>query len=128
MKKLFLSLAVVSMALVTSCSTVSSTATVMDVPTSMRSLNEADLQVSDQSITYTYVPTKEVSRGGLGNIRRTAVVEAMNANGGGDVLVHPNYQMTIRRGLFSKKVTKVVVTGHIGKYKNFRAAKPCCKK
>ena len=85
MKKLFLSLAVVALAL-TSCSTTSSTATVMDVPTEMRSLNEADLQVADNNITYTYVPTKDVQRGGLGNVRRTAVAEALKANGGGAVL------------------------------------------
>ena len=127
MKKPFLSLAVVALAL-TSCSTTSSTATVMDVPTEMRSLNEADLQVADNNITYTYVPTKDVQRGGLGNVRRTAVAEALKANGGGDVLVHPNFQITQRRGLFSKKVTKVVVSGHVGTYKNFRPAKPCCKK
>uniref|UniRef100_UPI0015ABAE02 hypothetical protein n=1 Tax=Alloprevotella sp. TaxID=1872471 RepID=UPI0015ABAE02 len=127
MKKFFISLAVVALAL-TSCSTVNSTATVMDVPTQMHSFNEADLQVSDKCITYTYVPTKEVQRGGEMNVRRMAVAEALQANGGGDVLVQPNYQTTVRRGLLSKKVKKVVVTGHVGTYKNFRPAKPCCKK
>lgn len=127
MKKVILSLATIALAL-SSCTSVSTTATVMSIPTSLQSANEADLQVSDKIISYTYIPTKGVDNTTLSNIRKTAIAEAMKANGGGDVLVHPNFQITTHRGFFRKKVTKVVVTGHIGTYKNFRSAKPCCKK
>ncbi len=131
MKKTILSLAVVAMGLA-SCSTTTttSTATTLDVPTHVESINEADLVVSDQVISYTYVPSKEVQSGGLKNVRNAAVAEALKTNGSGDVLVHPNFQITMKARLCSKKVTKVVVTGHVGTYKNFRPAakKPCCKK
>ncbi len=131
MKKTILSLAVVAMGLA-SCSTTTttSTATTLDVPTRVESINEADLVVSDQVITYTYTPTKEVQKGGLKNVRNAAIAEALKANGSGDVLVHPNFQITMKVRPCRKTVSKVVVTGHVGTYKNFRPApkKPCCKK
>ena len=132
MKKILLPLlSVVAMGFA-SCSSTSttSTATTIDVPTHVQSINEADLVVSDQTITYTYIPSKEVQSGGLKNVRNAAIAEALKANGSGDVLVHPNFQITMKSRPLRKTVTKVVVTGHVGTYKNFHPAaqKPYCKK
>lgn len=125
MKKALLATAAVALTLA-SCNTVDSTSTVLNIPTSVTSENVADLEVSDKVITYTYVPTADVRRGGPNNVKRTAVAEALKANGGGDVLVSPQYQTTTWRGLLRKRITKVTVTGHVGKYKNVRpACKPC---
>lgn len=129
MKKALFSIAIAALAL-TSCTTVSSTATVMDVETSLTSDNKADLVVSDQVISYTLNPSKAVRRGGPRNVKRAVVAEALKANGNGDVLVSPQYQITERRGLLGKKITSITVTGHVGTYKNFRSAAcgaPCHK-
>ena len=85
MKKTLLSLAVVAMGLA-SCSTTTttSTATTLDVPTHVESINEADLVVSDQVISYTYTPSKEVQKGGLKNVRNAAIAEGTPLQQEGD--------------------------------------------
>lgn len=119
MKKVILGLAIVAMS-TTSCVTRESTSATMDVKTSIDSRNAADLVVSDNVITYSFAPFKSVRRAGLQNIKRTAVAEALKANGGGDVLVAPQYQVVKRRGLFATKIKSVTVSGHPATYKNFR--------
>lgn len=126
MKKVILGLAVVAMA-TSSCVTRESTSATMDVETSLRSRNAADLAVSDKVITYTFTPSKAVRRAGLNNVKRTAVAEALKQNGGGEVLVAPQYQIVRRRGLFATKIKSVTVSGHPASYKNFRQAPAECK-
>lgn len=119
MRKTILSLAVVALAMA-SCTTQRNTSTTMDVSTSLRSAATSDLVVSDSKLTYTLRPAKKVRRGGLRNICSTAVAEALKSNGGGDVLVHPQYEVVTRRGLFGKKVKSVTVSGYPGTYRNFK--------
>jgi len=121
MKKVILGLAVVAMA-TTSCVTRESTATTMDVETSLTSHNTGDLVVADKMVSYTYSPDKSVRRAGLRNVKRTAVAAILKENGA-DVLVAPQYQVVKRRGLFATKIVSVTVSGHPATYKNFRHAK-----
>ena len=79
----------------------------------------ADLAVSPQKITYTYRPTDDVNRGGEANVINTAVRKALEANGGGDVLVE--MQFTLKKS-GKKNVTEVTVSGYPATYKNFRNA------
>lgn len=123
MKKALFSIAIAALAL-TSCTTVKSTASVMDVDKNVDAQTLTDLQVSGERISYTLRPVKSVRRGGLRNVKSTAVSEALKANGKGDVLVAPNFEVKTRRGLLGTKIKSVTVTGYVGTYKNFRPAAP----
>lgn len=79
-----------------------------------------DLDVSSQKISYTYTPSKEVSSAGLDNCISAAVLEALAANGGGDVLVETQTAV-VERGFFNK-IKSVTVSGYPARYKNFRPA------
>lgn len=126
MKKVILGLAALALT-TTSCVTREATSSTLDVETSLNSRNTADLIVSDNVISYTLTPSKSVRRAGLDNIKRTAVAEALKQNGGGDVLVAPQYQVVKRRGLFGTKIKSVTVSGHPAIYKNFRHAPAAIK-
>lgn len=120
MKKLFVLLVPVLAAL-SSCTTVNKTAKTADISASIRNASVADLDVASRRVTYTMTPSKAVRRGGLANIKRVAESEALEKNGGGDVLVNPEFTVTKRRGLFSSKVTSVTVTGRPANYINVRS-------
>lgn len=79
----------------------------------------ADLVVSPNKITYTYRPTDDVNRGGEANVINTAVRQALEANGRGDVLVEMQY--TLKKS-GKKNVKEVTVSGYPATYKNFRNA------
>lgn len=115
MKKLFLCIAgVVCLA---SCSTIRKSATTMGVSTTLTSENIADLVVSSTKVSLeNYVPAKSVRRGGNQNVRDFAVAKLLKENGNADVLVNPEYEMTMKRG----KIKKISVTGYPATYKNFR--------
>lgn len=116
MKKVFL--AVACIALMASCSTIrKSSVSTMDVATSLTSSSAADLQVSQQKITYTYIPTKQDKKTGLRNVLNNAVTDALKANGNADVMVGMNYDVVMKR---KGKVKKVTITGYPAKYANFR--------
>lgn len=118
MKK-FLFIVMVSMMAMTSCTTVRKTATIHNVKPTLASAVLTDLEVSNQKITYTYIPTGEVRRGGAANCVATAIHEALVINGG-DVLIETQ-TATVERTL-SRKIKSVTVTGYPAKYKNFRSA------
>lgn len=120
MKKLFVLILPVIAAL-SSCTTVNRTAKTVDISASIRNVSVADLDVAPNRVTYTMTPSKAVRRGGLANIKRVAESEALEKNGGGDVLVNPEFTVTKRRGLFSSKVTSVTVTGRPANYTNVRS-------
>ncbi|MDE6159474.1 MAG: PorT family protein [Bacteroidaceae bacterium] len=120
MKKLFVLLVPVLVAL-SSCTTVNKTAKTADISASIRNASVADLDVAPRRVTYTMTPSKAVRRGGLANIKRVAESEALEKNGGGDVLVNPEFTVTKRRGLFSSKVTSVTVTGRPANYTHVRS-------
>lgn len=119
MKKSLLLIAVTGLTLA-SCTTVKKTATSMNVATSIEAVSTADLDVSDRRITFGYEVPKKVRRGGTQNVYNVAVREALRYNGGGDVLVAPQFDTRIRRGLFGKKIKEVIVSGYPATYKNFK--------
>ena len=77
----------------------------------------AEIDVSPVRITHFMLPSKTVLMGGYDNVVATAVREALDANGGGDVLVALETQ--VKYG--SKgQIESITVSGYPGKYKNFR--------
>ena len=118
MKKVFL---VVAAAITLgSCSTVHNTASVSEVDNKILAGAVADLDVAPQRITYTHKTKAAVRRGGTKNCIRTAIREALEKNGGGDILVQEEVSTTIRWGLFGKKIKSVTVSGYPAKYKNIK--------
>ena len=77
----------------------------------------ADIEVSPNRITYFMLPTKTVVMGGYDNVVATAVREALDANGGGDVLVALETQVKYSA---DGQIESITVSGYPGKYKNFR--------
>jgi hypothetical protein len=66
-------------------------------------------------------PFKMMASSRLGPVRGAAAYKALNS-GDYDVLVHPNYTVTVKNYLIIKKYT-VLVDGYGAKYKNFRTEK-----
>ena len=122
MKKLIVMALVVMMAMA-SCTTVKKTSTTIDVNNALNSNSTVDLEVSGKRISYTYITEKKIRRGGLKNIYATAVKEALKENGNADVLVAPEYETRIRKGMFGTKVKAVIVSGYPATYQNFRVNK-----
>ena len=106
-----------------SCSTVKKTASSIDVANSLTSQSLTDLEVSNTRISYSFRPDAKERRGGVANVKACAVSAALKANGGADVLVAPEFEVVIKRGLMGSKVKEVNVTGYPAKYKNFRIQK-----
>ncbi len=117
MKKVILFAAVALLA-ATSCSTISHTASTEVVDTELVNRSTADLTVSNDKITYTFTPTSAHQRAGMKSMRAAAVHKALEANGGGDILVSPQFEVKKTRGLFTTKVKYITVTGHVGRYVN----------
>ena len=118
MKKCFFILAAAFMA--ASCTTTTKTARTENIPYSMYNANAADLQVAER-ISYSLTPSKEVRRGGLANCKRAAISEALTQNGNADLLVEPQFVISVRRGLFKSTVKSVTVTGRPAKYVNIHS-------
>ena len=119
MKKVLLATASLLL-LLSSCSTVKKTASSIDVANSITSTSVTDLEVSNKKITYKFRPKAKERRGGYANVKACAVAAALQTSNGADVLVAPEYETVIKKGLFGKKIKEVTVTGYPAKYKNFR--------
>ena len=78
----------------------------------------ADLDVSSEKISYFMIPSKTVLQGGEKNVIKTAVREALLANGNADVLVGLNTQIKYDAKGQPESIT---VTGYPAKYVNFRS-------
>ena len=117
MKKFFL-LVCVAFA-VSSCQTIRSTATHKTVDIQPVGALIADLEVSPKRISYTMTPHRRVQRGGFENIKSTAIREALQNNGGGDVLVGLEVQTKSVRFLCWRTITSITVSGYPAKYTNF---------
>mgnify|MGYP003502709721 FL=1 len=106
-----------------SCTTVTKTATTANVPSSLLSATVADLEVSNDRVTFEYVPSVEVRRGGPANVKRAAEQELLNTKAKGyDLIVEPQYTMyQTSYFIFGKKISKIVVSGRPAKYKNFHS-------
>lgn len=122
MKKVFL-FGVLALA-ISSCTTSYKTATVNAISGQVYSAATADLQVSGTKITYTYNTTAAVRRGGLSNIKATAISEALKVNGGGDVLLECQEAIIKKKGLFITKIESITVSGYPAVYTNFKTVDP----
>ena len=118
-KKIFILLSVAAMLGMASCTTTINSARTEHFSSPAITLTFADLAVSPNKITYTYRPTDDVNRGGEVNVINTAVRKALEANGGGDVLVE--MQFTLKKS-GKNNVKEVTITGYPATYKNFRNA------
>ena len=114
MKKIYLIAAVAMTLGLGSCTVTSNSAYTETVDTSISNRSYADLVVSDNVITYTYTCDYSHSRAGVKSVKAKAVQEALKANGGGDVIVNPQFEIKKRPG----KITYVTVTGHPATYKH----------
>lgn len=117
MKKSILIAAVAAIAL-SSCSTITHTASVESVDTQILNRSTADLNVLDKKISYTFTPNDTYRRGGMKSMKAAAIAKALEANGGADILVAPQFEVKVTRGVFFKKVKYITVTGHPAFYKN----------
>ena len=132
MKKLVLVLAAAALTL-TSCSISKQTAHTQQICTSIRSGATATLEVSPKKLSYTYVPSKAVRKGGYQNCINAAVREALLQNGNADVLVEMQNTVVEREGLMGRKVKTVTVTGYPATYKEIKSLDHntlrggCCK-
>lgn len=125
MKK-YLYLAVVSFATLglASCSSIRHTASIQPVDTHIVSTSTADLDVASQKISYTFKPSKAVRRTGEKAVIKTAVAEALKANGNADVMVGFQYEIKKTKNFFGKTNIKyITVEGYPATYKNFQIAK-----
>ncbi|MBQ6167515.1 MAG: hypothetical protein IJK41_08855 [Muribaculaceae bacterium] len=119
LKKIFFTISMIAMLGMASCTTTLNSSKTKDFGSSAITATFADLVVSPQKITYTYRPTDDVKRGGEVNVINTAIRMALEANGGGDVLVE--LQTTVKKK-GRKNVSEVTVSGYPASYRNFRSA------
>ena len=128
MKKiLFLSLMFIAL-VATSCKTFTITdvsATCQQPSTYINTATVADLEVSDERISFTFQPSIEVRNGGDLNVIKTAIREALRVNGGGDILVNLEYITVSKKNGWSWRyicsdIHEITVSGYPAKYKNFR--------
>lgn len=121
MKKVIL--LVSCLACLASCSTLrKSTATTMDVNTSLSSKNKADLIVSEKKISYTYTPNKQDRKAGMKHVIDNAVAAALKSNGDADVLIQKQHEVVYKVYLFGrKKIRTVTVSGYPAVYRNFKS-------
>ena len=117
MRKLYFAAALAALLGMSSCTTISNSAYTEEVNTEIYNRSVADLVVSDQIITYTYNCDYAHSKAGVKSVKAKAVQEALKANGGGDVIVNPQYEVKRRKHLFGSKILYVTVTGHPATYK-----------
>ena len=93
----------------------------MEVETSLVSAASADLEISNQKISYTYYPKKADRKSGFKHILNNATAAALKENGNADVLVERQYEAVVKKRLIRKdKVKSITVTGYPGTYKNFQ--------
>lgn len=121
MKKYLFILAVALSAVSCTTTVKTTTARTESVPYAMYNATVADLEVSPKRISHTIVPSAEVRRGGLSNCKEACIQEALAKHGNADLLIEPQFVITMKKCLFSKKISSVTVTGRPAKYKNFRS-------
>ena len=107
--------------MLSSCITTVKTARSADTSASINNATVADLNVTDHRITYTMTPSKEIQRAGLANVKQAAIQEALTANGNADVMVEPEFVISMKnKFILGKEVSSITVTGRPAYYKNFR--------
>lgn len=121
MKKQMLFAAAAAVLMLSSCSTITHTASTEAVDTEIFNRSNADLDVAAKKITYTYNPDAAHRRAGKNAVLRATVAKALEANGDADVLVAPQFEVKETRGLFTTKIKYVTVKGYPAKYKDVHA-------
>lgn len=106
----------------TSChTTIKQTATTRTPGIYLNVAATADFVVSEKKIVFVYEPTRAVRRGGTENVIKTAISEALRANGGGDVLVGLEYTTQSKpSGLGISPIRKITISGYPATYTSFR--------
>ena len=126
MKKSFFLMAIATVVLMASCSLGGPKSLVKTTATHTR-INAAtpvvavfaDLDVSPNKISYFYIPSTTVAKGGFDNVVNAAVREALGNNDNADVLVGLESQVKYNdKGV----IESITVTGYPAKYVNFRNA------
>lgn len=124
MKKIIVPIALTMAALLTSCgsfgpkSMVKTTATHTRVSATTPVVAVfADLEVSPTKISYFYLPSKTIAKGGYDNVVNAAVREALASNGDGDVIVGLETQVKYDD---KSQIESITITGYPAKYVNFR--------
>ena len=79
---------------------------------------QVDLKVSPKKISYFMLVSDSVRQGGFDNIVATAVKEALEANGNGDVIVGLQTQTKYNN---KGEVESINITGFPATYENFRS-------
>lgn len=121
MKNLIIIIAAFAVFGLSSCSTITNSASTQQIGSKVMSASTADLEIAPKRITYKYITEKAVRKGGYKNVINTAVMQAL-ATCGGDVLVDPQYSVKhVNSGIFGSKVAEVIVTGYPARYKNFQS-------
>jgi len=121
MKKAFAYIAVAVLAL-SSCQTMVKTAKTVDAQSNIKSITVADLKVADKRVTATIADvSSDLRRGGEKNVKQAVEQKALSENGGGDLLVDPQYVVTKSKGLFGSKIKSITVSGRPAWYQNFRS-------
>ena len=126
MKKSFFLMAIATVVLMASCSLggpksmVKTTATHTRISAATPVVAVfADLDVSPNKISYFYIPSTTVAKGGFDNVVNAAVREALSNNDNADVLVGLESQVKYNdKGV----IESITVTGYPAKYVNFRNA------
>lgn len=120
MKKFFTMAAVAIVAALgmSSCTSITDTAYTQTVDSSITNRSYANLEVSPNIITYKFDCTGAYSRAGEKSCKMAAVQKALQANGGGDLIVNPQFEVKKSRHLFGTDIYYVIVTGHPATYKN----------
>ncbi|MBR4996038.1 MAG: hypothetical protein IKY82_08255 [Alistipes sp.] len=119
MKKLLFFFAIAL--ILSSCSTITKTASTRDVSARVIGATLVDLDVSNSKISYTMKPSRAVQRGGTQNCIDVAISEALKEHGG-DVLIETQKATVSRMSLFGfRRIKSVTVTGYPATYKNFNS-------
>lgn len=79
---------------------------------------QVDLKVSAKKISYFMLVSESVRNGGLDNVIATAVKEALEANGDGDVIVGLQTQTKYNE---KGEIESINITGFPATYENFRS-------
>lgn len=77
-----------------SCTTISKTASTIDVNNSLTSKSDVELTIADKRISHNHRVTAKERRGGTKNVYNAAVSSALKANGNADVFVAPEYDIS----------------------------------
>ncbi len=118
MKKFIFAAAVAALAL-GSCTSIHNTAYTDVVKSQTQNRTSADLSVADNVSTATLQCDWTRSRSGIANAKNAACQKLLSENGGGDVVINPQFEIKTKRTIIGKKIMYVTVTGHVGRYKNF---------